>query len=119
MRGLQIRFLQFYQKYLWNIKGTTLLVKKLQKKKAQFYMYFPTKLSCQTHHNSILEHEHKKPHPKKCIPEAVVRTSSSPSMGMISTTSEEMRPSAFNASEGCEKYDSILQTKCRRTTIFS
>ncbi|GIX71394.1 hypothetical protein CEXT_355151 [Caerostris extrusa] len=48
-------------------------------------MHFPTKLSCQTHHNSILE-EHKKPHPKKCIPEAEVRTNSSPSMGMISTT---------------------------------
>ncbi|GIX88767.1 hypothetical protein CDAR_165181 [Caerostris darwini] len=49
-------------------------------------MYFPTKLNCQTHHNSVLEHEHKRLHPKNCIPEAAVRMSSSPSMGMISTT---------------------------------
>ncbi|GIX82185.1 hypothetical protein CDAR_107431 [Caerostris darwini] len=47
-----------------------------------------------------------KPHPEKCIPEAAVGTSSSPSTEMISTTngtSEEMRPSTFNASEGCFK----------------
>ncbi|GIY68540.1 hypothetical protein CDAR_494431 [Caerostris darwini] len=34
----------------------------------------------------VSEHEHKKPHPEKCIPASAVRTSSSPSMGMISTT---------------------------------
>ncbi|GIY03492.1 hypothetical protein CEXT_642501 [Caerostris extrusa] len=69
---------------------------------AQFYMYFPAKLSCQTHHNSTLEHEHKKKnHPEK---------SSSSNQDEFYTiygndihdtgNAEEMRPSTFNASEG-------------------
>ncbi|GIY41707.1 hypothetical protein CDAR_428451 [Caerostris darwini] len=75
----------------------------------QFYMYFPTKLSCQTYHNSTLEHEHKKSHPDKRMPAAAVRTSSSPSTGMISTTLIIQKRSVLLRSTCCEKYDSILQ----------
>ncbi|GIY36832.1 hypothetical protein CDAR_416351 [Caerostris darwini] len=78
-------------------------------------MYFPTKLSCQTHHNSTLEHEHKKPHPEKCT---YSRSSIQDEFFTMygndihdTGNSEEMRPSTFNASEDCVKYDSIVQTK--------